>query len=224
MPRTSAARSTGRGSSAWRRAKASRRWVSAAPRWAPCSRAVEQRVGRRVRRQALPQQLEIAEHRRQQVVEIVRHAAGELRRSPPASARGGAAPRCARARRSARSARLACRSSAVRSSTRCSSWSRAARRFASPRRRLDSSARASYWRRRPLSAVRATLTRVVGWNGRSTKVTLPRRLEPARGDGIALRPAAALGQQDEGQVGPGRLLVDPAAPAASGRRCGAPPR
>ena len=32
---------------------------------------------------------------------------------------------------------------------------------------------------------------------------------PARGNGIALRPAAMIGHQDEGQVRPGRLVADP---------------
>ena len=40
--------------------------------------AVDQAFGRGIVRQALAQQLEIAEHRGQQVVEVVRHAAGEL--------------------------------------------------------------------------------------------------------------------------------------------------
>ena len=35
------------------------------------------------------------------------------------------------------------------------------------------------------------------------------RLEPARGDRIALRPAAMIGHQYERQVGPGRLVTDP---------------
>ena len=40
--------------------------------------AVDQAFGGGIVRQALAQQLEIAEHRGQQVVEVVRHAAGEL--------------------------------------------------------------------------------------------------------------------------------------------------
>ena len=46
IPRTSRARSTGSGRSSWRRAKASMRWVSAAPRSAPCT-ALSRRRSRR---------------------------------------------------------------------------------------------------------------------------------------------------------------------------------
>ena len=70
--------STGSGLSSWRRAKASIRWVSAAPRCAPCI-ALSIRAGScRVVRQALAHQFEAAEHRRQEVVEVVRDAAGQL--------------------------------------------------------------------------------------------------------------------------------------------------
>ena len=60
------------------RAKASIRWVSAAPRWAPrtalSSRAVALGSGGR----RLLQQLQAAEHRHQEVVEVVCDAAGQL--------------------------------------------------------------------------------------------------------------------------------------------------
>ncbi len=66
--------------------------------------------------------------------------------------------------------RLAAASSLVRSWTRASSCTSAARI-------RSSIARASYWRRRPRRAVPTTLTRVVGWKGRSRKVTLPSTVE-----------------------------------------------
>ena len=54
------------------------RWVSAAPRWAPwialsISAAIVRIVG-----QALAQQFEAAENRHQQIVEVMRDAAGQL--------------------------------------------------------------------------------------------------------------------------------------------------
>ena len=77
MPSTSVARSTGSGFSSWRRAKASMRWVSEAPRWAPCMALSIRRSELRVVGQALAQQLEAADDRHQQIVEVVGDAAGQ---------------------------------------------------------------------------------------------------------------------------------------------------
>ena len=78
MPWISARRSTGTARKSCWRAKASRRWVSDAPRSAPCSAPSTSRCRRGSSGQALAQQIEIAHHRHQQIVEIVRDAAGEL--------------------------------------------------------------------------------------------------------------------------------------------------
>ena len=107
------------------------------------------------------------------------------------------------------SARIFCSASAA--ATRDSSVSLSSRRLASR-------ARASYCRRRPRSAACARLTRVVGWNGRSRKVTLPSVSSKRLAAGIALEPAAALRQQDEGKVRPFRLGVDPGRQRAQVRR------
>ena len=79
MPDTSLLASTGSGASGCWRAKASSRWVSDAARRAPscapvryCSIAVTPRARRR------SGEIEIAEHDRQHVVEVVRDAAGQL--------------------------------------------------------------------------------------------------------------------------------------------------
>lgn len=60
-----------------------------------------------------------------------------------------------------------------RCSTSVSKRARSSARSASRRSRSTSLALASYCLRRPRRQVRTTLIRVVGWKGRSTKVTLP---------------------------------------------------
>ena len=82
MPETSRFASIGFGSSACRREKASSRWVRVAARRAPCmafSAALRTRSGRAASRADLAQdEVEPAHHHGQQVVEIMRDAAGEL--------------------------------------------------------------------------------------------------------------------------------------------------
>ena len=78
MPSIRARRSTDTARKSCWRANASKRWVSDAPRSAPCNGAFDQPLQPRIVRQALAQQIEIAHHRHQQIVEIVRDAAGEL--------------------------------------------------------------------------------------------------------------------------------------------------
>ena len=136
-----------------RRAKPSRRWTSVLARSAACS-ALRSRRADRASSSAycLLQQVERAGDRGQQIVEVVRDAAGQL------------------AERLELLRLVELRD----------------RRFVLGGALLDpllevggelvqssSRARASYCRRRPRSADWARLTRVVGWNGRSRKVTLP---------------------------------------------------
>ena len=78
MPSTRRGTSTASGRSSWRRAKASMRLVSVAPRSAPGSRRRPAPCSRSPVGQALQHEVEIAEDRHQHVVEIVRDAAGEL--------------------------------------------------------------------------------------------------------------------------------------------------
>ena len=84
MPATSWLASTGRGSSAWRRANASSRWVSVAARCAPCvdhaQRAADARLvgAERLRQQTARSVSAPPMIDGQQVVEVVRDAAGEL--------------------------------------------------------------------------------------------------------------------------------------------------
>ena len=84
MPPTSALASTGCGASGCRREKASSRLVSARARWTPCSamslaRSIRALAGRvRQMDELAVDGVEPAEHQRQQVVEVVRDAAGEL--------------------------------------------------------------------------------------------------------------------------------------------------
>ena len=80
MPATSLFASVGFGSSVCRRAKASSRWVSAAARAAaPCAAVdVALEIAEPALRQPRLQQLQAADDPGQQVVEVVRDAAGEL--------------------------------------------------------------------------------------------------------------------------------------------------
>ena len=79
IPRNREPRSTRVNFSSWRRAKASMRCVSAAPRCAPLTGVVEQLAGLRVSfRQPSAQQFEAAENRREQIVEVMGDAAGQL--------------------------------------------------------------------------------------------------------------------------------------------------
>jgi hypothetical protein len=118
-------KSTDSGLSSWRRENASSRCVSAAPRWRP-ARHFAAAAALRVLGQALLQQRQTAEHRHQQIVEIVRDAAGQpadgvhLLRLEQLRERGLA---LARALLDALLELLveALRSAAVRSATRCSS-------------------------------------------------------------------------------------------------------
>ena len=81
-----------RGFSSCRRAKASMRWVSVAPRSAPWIAPSIRRASLGSSRNILPQDLEIAENRHQQIVEIMRDAARQLARGFRASASRAAAP------------------------------------------------------------------------------------------------------------------------------------
>ena len=211
--------STGWASSAWRRAKASRRWVSAAAALGALHGAVDQPFDRRIVRQPLAQQLEIAVIGGQQVVEVVRHAAGQLAdrfqllrlswqlgdRAPHAQRSSLAHP--ALERRASRAA------------------------LAAPRRRGARLVLA------PAAAQGrcATLTSVVGWNGRSRKVTLPsssssraapvalrarrrgwsagRRASPTRPAGR--QPAPTSGPQVGVAAAPPRSTIAKPAPASS---------
>ncbi len=79
MPRTRSGMSTAMIFSSWRRAKASIRLVSVAPRWAAWTAlSSSDRAMRRLRRQALAHQRQAAEDDHQQVVEIMGDAAGQL--------------------------------------------------------------------------------------------------------------------------------------------------
>ena len=137
--------------------------------------AVEQAVGGGIVRQPLAQQLEIAEHRGQQVVEVVRHAAGELADQFQllqlaqlllgAGALGDLRQQLVMGMLELGGALLDPALELV-----VDLLQPAAR----PARRSSSSERVSCWRRRPLMVARATLIRVVGWNGRSMNDTLPR--------------------------------------------------
>ena len=140
------------------------------------------------------QQVEVADDRGQQIVEVVGDPAGELAerlqllRLVQLGERRLMLARCA-PRPALRASRWPC---ADRSSLCCSASSRA---------------RASYCRRRPRSAERARLTRVVGWNGRSRKVTLPSISRKRPAPGLRSSPPPRAGQQDERQVRPFRLRV-----------------
>ena len=150
---------------------------------AACSASAISRVTRRSAARRRLQQIEIADDRGQQIVEVVRDAAGQLAQRLQLLRLVQLGERdlvLARALLDPRFEGLVRGRS--RSSLCCSSSSRA---------------RASYCRRRPRSADCARLTKVVGWNGRSRKVTLPSTSRQPPGVGIALQPAAALGQQDE---------------------------
>ena len=141
-------------------------------------RGVDQPLSTRRSRQAPTQQIEVADDRGEQVVEVVGDAAGQL----------------AERLQLLRLVQLGERKLVVRAcapTTRASSVSFAC--GAAPRSAgaLRGRARASYCRRRARSAARARLTRVVGWNGRSRKVTLPSASSSAPPLGIALEPAAA---------------------------------
>ena len=62
-------------------------------------------------------------------------------------------------------------------------------------------ARASYCRNRPFIALRAMLMKVVGWNGRSRKVTLPSKAKVRR-TRTRIGSIRTAGQKDKGQVRP----------------------
>ena len=87
-----------------------------------------------------------------------------------------------------RSASSAMARSSTASATRLSRVAFNSRSSASRACSSSSRARASYCRRRPLSAVRATLIRVVEWNGRSTKRTLPRMRDSRAAFGLRSAP------------------------------------
>ncbi len=78
MPWIRTRRSTATARRSCCRANARRRCVSEAPRSRALQRAVDQAMQARIVRDALAQQIEIAHHRHQQIVEIMRDAAGEL--------------------------------------------------------------------------------------------------------------------------------------------------
>ena len=80
IPATSLFRSSDFGVSGWRRENASKRWVSVAARPAARVAASIRRSpsAPAVCRQPAPEPLETAQNHLQQVVEVVRHAAGEL--------------------------------------------------------------------------------------------------------------------------------------------------
>ena len=150
MPRTRSTRSRGFDLQSCRRANASRRWVSVAPRCAPCI-APSIRRASSDRRHVLAQQLEIAEHRHQQVVEVVRHAAGELadhlhllRLAQRSSARS----RCSISASTRRVRVAPVRRVRSRRAPPASRWLDAGARQL---RAVAISARASYWRRGPLA-------------------------------------------------------------------------
>ena len=102
--------------SGWRRAKARSWLVSCAARSAPLSALASGRSSRSSPSVSRRTRSEVGDDDRQQVVEVVRDAAGQLARPPPSSAPGGAGPRRARARAVARwSAASAASRSATRS-------------------------------------------------------------------------------------------------------------
>ena len=78
MPRTSSARSVGRGSQRLAAGEGQQALRQRRAALGALHGAVDQPVGGRIGRQPLAQQLEIAQHRGQEIVEVVRHAAGEL--------------------------------------------------------------------------------------------------------------------------------------------------
>ena len=78
MPRTSSGMSMASCLSSCRRAKASMRLVRVEPRCAPCTALSSSAMQLGIVGQALAHQFEAAEHRHQQIVEVVGDAAGEL--------------------------------------------------------------------------------------------------------------------------------------------------
>ena len=107
MPATSRLTSIGLGSSVWRREKASSRCVRAAARLRRAARRgdVALDLVDPALADARAQHLQAADDARQQVVEVVRDAAGELARPPPSSAPGAAPPRPPSARSTASATR-----------------------------------------------------------------------------------------------------------------------
>ena len=193
MPPTSSLRSTACGSSRWRREKASSWSVSLAPRSAARAHVAEPlhrlAVDRRPCQSRL-EELDVAEHDRQQVVEVVRHAGGELadRLQPLHLAQRGLDP-------------LALCDLAEQLAVGGGEFGGA---FVDARIRSSSFSRwHSYCRRRPRRAVCTMLTRVVGWNGRSRKVTLPSASHQPAAAGLRSRPppcsvSSTKGRSDQG--------------------------
>ena len=159
MPSSSEPMSTERGRKSWRRAKASSRWTKVAARLAACRLA-----------SIILSELSLGLSRRRSRSRLPMIGVSRLLKSwatPPVSW-PSVSSFCASC-----SLASACSCSRVRCSTRASSVSLAVRSRSSLSCRAWSLALASYWRRRARSAARARLTKVVGWNGRSRKVTLP---------------------------------------------------
>ena len=209
MPRTSSARSVGRGSSAWRRAKASRRWVSDAPRWAPCvapsiRRSMPGSDGKRLRRSSrLPSTA---------VSRLLKSCA-----TPPVSWPIDSSFCMWRSCSSVRARSAICRHQLVMGMLKLggalidpslelvvdllqaqftlAQILEQRSRFVLAATALDRGARHAQQRRR---MERTFDERYVA-----------QCLQPARGDGIALRAAAVIGHQHERQVGPGGLTGQP---------------
>src|SRR6185437_8929247 len=178
--RMASLRSTGFGSSFWRREKASSWRVSLAPR-----SAAMRIMARRRRSSAAALFSSRARLPSTTGSRLLKSCATPAVSWPTASRRCMCiivASTRSRSAISASSWRLAAASSAVRSCTRRSSWSARPRKRSSLSRSdwavrscSSSIASASRWRRRVRTTERAALTRLIGCSGRSSTVTLPSR-------------------------------------------------
>ena len=200
--------------SAWRRAKASRRCVSGGAALGALRGAVDQAFRDGIVRQPLAQKLEIAQHRGQQVVEVVRHAAGELadrfqllqlaQLVLGAVALGDLRKQLVMGMLELGGALL---DPALELVVHLLQAQLALAQILEQRARLVLAATAPYGRARHAHQ-RGGMERPLD------ERHVAQGVEPARGDGIALRPAAVIGHQDEGQIGPCRLARQPLRRAA----------
>ena len=212
MPATPSLRSSELGSSRWRREN-DRSWsVSLAPRSAAsaCSRAAAPACRRRRLRSAPFEKADIAEHDGEQIVEVMRDAGGELADGlQPLHLAQASIPR-ARAPRSAQQLAVGAASSAVRSCTREFRCSLSAAALVLPSAAAQAGPHHAHQRGRMERAFQ--------------KADVAERVGQPGGRGIALQPAAVLGQQDERENRTRAAASRPNPPAPACRRRGSLPR
>ena len=172
--------------------------------------SIDQPLRRVVWRQSPAQQVEVADHRSEQVVEVVGDAAGQLSKRLKLLRLVKLGERklvVARAFLDARLERLVGISQPLLALLEC----------------FEAGARVILAKARP-ERCRARLTSVVGWNGRSRNVTLPSASSRRPRLGIALESSALAREKDERQIRPFWLSARSMLRGGADRGRAVPPR